>query len=93
MSIMPWVLALIGVLTPLCVGAQTPDEFGGVRTGDMVRVRTSDGQLLAGRFATSSLSSPALRVAEEWNLLRSTGWTRSGCAAPARSWELSSARL
>jgi hypothetical protein len=62
---MPWVLVLIGVRTPLCLGAQTPNDFGGVRTGDMVRVRTSDGQLLAGRFATSSLSSPALWVAKE----------------------------
>lgn len=64
MSIMSWGLVLIGVLTPLCLRAQTPNDFGGVRTGDMVRVRTSDAQLLAGRFAISSLSSPALRVAE-----------------------------
>lgn len=64
MSIMPWVLVLTSVLTPLRVEAQTPGDFGGVREGDWVRVRTSGGQLMAGRYVTSSLSSPRLQVAE-----------------------------
>src|SRR5687768_7819531 len=59
-TIMPWVLVLVSLLTPLCLKAQAPGAFAGVGTGDMVRVRTSGGQVLAGRFATSSLSLPAL---------------------------------
>jgi hypothetical protein len=63
-SIVPWVFVLAGVLTPLSVSAQAPGNLGGIQEGDRVRVRTSDGQLLSGRYATSSLSSPSLEVAE-----------------------------
>jgi hypothetical protein len=64
MSTMLWVLVLAGVLTPLCVRAQVPGDFAGVREGDRVRIRVSGGQLMAGRYVSSSLSSPRIQLAE-----------------------------
>jgi hypothetical protein len=56
-------LVSIGLLTPISAMAQEAAEVGfGVRSGQLVRMRSAEGRLLEGRLSRSSAQGPILQV-------------------------------
>ena len=64
-------VALVVLASPACLLAQGESSFGKIRSGQLVRIRTSEGQLLEGRF-TAVPSQPMSVQLEDRALSLST---------------------
>lgn len=79
-----FLVALVVLVTPACIWAQGESSFGKIRSGQLVRIRTSDGQLLEGRFTAVPSQPMSLRLEDRALALSTLGvdsvWARGNHA-------------